>query len=139
VFKLYGKSLVLAALLCSTIVFANCSSTPTTNGSNNTVVVNSNNNAKPSTDAPKTGTTTTAAKTGVPECDEYIEKYETCLTSIGEKYPQVQPSLKAAFEAQRKGFTDAAAHPESKASLATSCKQAIETAKQSTSAYACKW
>jgi hypothetical protein len=139
VIKLNGKALLIAAMLCSAIGFASCSSTPTTN-TGNVVVTNKN---KPANTAPanttKTETVATGDKTGVPECDEYIEKYEACLTSIGEKYPQVQPSLKSAFEAQRKGFKDAAASPSGKETLPGVCKQAIESAKESTKAYACKW
>ena len=91
----------------------------------------------------KTETTNTASTSadsvGVAECDEYIKKYEACLTKIAKDAPQAQPGMKTAFESQRKAFKDAAANPQAKASLASSCKQAIETAKQSTSAYKCEW
>lgn len=140
--KLYGKFLVLAAMICSTIAFSNCSTTTTTTNNANVVVTNSNANSttKPASDATKTETATTSGdKVGVPECDEYIEKYETCLTSIADKYPQIHPNLKTAFEAQRKGFKDAASTPQGKTALAGQCKQFIESAKQATSAYACKW
>jgi len=90
----------------------------------------------------ETANTTTAPagdSVGVAECDEYIKKYEACLTKIAKDAPQAQPGLKTAFEAQRKAFKDAAANPQSKATLASTCKQAIDTAKASTSAYACTW
>lgn len=133
--KLNGKILLIAAMICSTIGFSSCGSTPTTN-TNAVVVTNTN---KPASDVAKTDKPASGDKLGIPECDEYIEKYETCLTSIAEKYPQVQPSLKSAFEAQRKGFKDAAASPQGKETLPGVCKQAIESAKTATSAYACKW
>lgn len=135
--KLNGKILLIAAMICSTIGFSSCGSTPTTN-SNNAVVVSSANNAKPAVnDAPKT--TTTGDSVGVAECDEYIAKYEVCLTDIAKKAPQAEPMLKSSFEQQRKAFKDAAATPQGKEGLAKACKQAIETAKQTTTAYACKW
>ena len=78
--KLNGKALLIAALLCSVIGFASCSSAP----SNNTAVVV--NNSKPANTAPantaKTETATTGDKTGVPECDEYIEKYEAKILGL---------------------------------------------------------
>jgi hypothetical protein len=91
--------------------------------------------------ATNTTTTNTAStdSVGVAECDEYIKKYEACLTKIAKDAPQAQPGLKSGFDAQRKAFKDAAANPQSKAALASSCKQAIETAKQSTAAYKCEW
>ena len=90
-------------------------------------------------DNTKTGGKETASgdKIGVAECDEYIEKYEMCIT---EKVPEAQRAmLKTSFEAQRKSFKDAAATPQGKAGLAQGCKQALEAAKASTSAWGCKW
>ena len=133
--KLTARFLFLAVMLCSLIAFGCGGGTTTNNTPANTAKNDAPKNTAPKNDAPKTE----SAATGVPECDEYIEKYEACLTSIAEKYPQVHPNLKQAFETQRKGFKDAAAQPESKATLASTCKQAIENAKTATSAYACKW
>jgi hypothetical protein len=134
--KLNGKALLIAAMLCCTIGFASCNQSETAKNSANNGGVSS---PKQPTNGTKTETVSTGEKTGVPECDEYVEKYEICLTSIAEKYPQVAPNLKTAFEAQRKGFKDAASTPQGKTALAGQCKQFIESAKQSTSAYACKW
>ena len=142
--KLNGKALLIAAMLCSAIGFSSCNSAATTNTGNNAVVTNTkpantvSSNTVPG-NTTKTETVATGDKIGVPECDEYVEKYEICLTSIADKYPQVAPNLKTAFEAQRKGFKDAASTPQGKTALAGQCKQFIESAKQSTSAYACKW
>ena len=83
--------------------------------------------------------TDSADSVGVAECDEYIKKYEACLTKIAKDAPQAQPGMKTAFESQRKAFKDAAANPQAKATLASSCKQAIDSAKQSTSPYKCEW
>jgi hypothetical protein len=47
--------------------------------------------------------------------------------------------LKTAFQAQRDGFKKAAETPQGKATLATVCKNAVDTAKASTAAYACEW
>lgn len=134
--KLNGKALLIAALLCSAIGFASCTAETSKNTATNDGV---SSPKQPTNNAAKTETASTGEKTGVPECDEYVEKYEICLTSIAEKYPQVAPNLKTAFEAQRKGFKDAASTPQGKTALAGQCKQFIESAKQSTSAYACKW
>lgn len=155
--KLNKNFLLAALLLCGIVGFAGCSTTAP-NSSNNVVVTNTNksntttttsntaNTTANTTTAPAntantttTTTTTTGDKTGVAECDEYIEKYEACLTKIAAKNPQVEPSLKTAFEQQRKAFKDAASTPEGKTALAPRCKQAIDTAKASTSSYGCAW
>ena len=74
---------------------------------------------------------------GVPECDEYIKKYEMCLNN---KVPEAaRASLKTSFETTHKAWKDAAATPQGKSALATGCKTALETAKSSMTAYGCEW
>jgi hypothetical protein len=142
--------LVLALSLCFAIASMGCSSSANTaantsansNKSNTAVVVNTST----TNTATNTAANTQIAKSepagdsvGVPECDEYIKKYEACLTTIAAKAPQAQPGLKASFEAQRNGFKAAAATPQGKTALASSCKQAIETAKTSTAQWCTNW
>jgi hypothetical protein len=143
-----NKNVFLAmALIVSLIGLIGCDRTETNTANNTTVVTNTANTTTPAntTAAPNTNTetanTTTAAgdKIGVAECDDYVEKYEACLNTIAGKYPQAAPALKSAYETQRDAFRKAAANPQAKAGLAAGCKQAIETAKQATSAYACQW
>ena len=78
-----------------------------------------------------------AGKVGVPECDDYISKYEKC---IGGKVPEMaRASLKSAFDQTIDGWKKAAATPEGKSGLATGCKMALDAAKQSMAAYGCEW
>lgn len=78
-------------------------------------------------------------KIGVAACDEYIEKYEQCLTS-STKIPDVaKTSMRDAFDQQRKAWKAAAATPAGKAAMEAGCKQAMEAAKQAMAAYDCKW
>ena len=94
-------------------------------------------NSKPADNTKTADTKPAADKIGVPECDEYVAKYEAC---IFDKVPEAQRAiLKTSFEAQRKGFKDAAATPQGKSGLAATCKQMLETAKSSMNAYGCKW
>jgi hypothetical protein len=131
----------VAALLCGVFFLANCSSTPATN-SNTATVTNKPADAPKTTDAPKTAEapkTETADSVGVPECDDYIKKYEACLTKIAKDAPQVQPSLKTSFDAQRNAIKQAVSTAEGKKMMATQCKQYVDSAKQATTAYACTW
>jgi hypothetical protein len=147
--KFYPNVLIMAAFLCAAIIFAGC--TTASNTASNTATANKANTASANTSTPasntsnpanssvKTETAPAGDSVGVAECDEYIKKYEACLTKIASKAPQAEGPLKTAFQAQRDGFKKAAETPQGKATLATACKQAIETAKASTSAYACEW
>lgn len=76
-------------------------------------------------------------KIGVPECDEYIEKYEACIRG---KVPEAaRGAMESSIEQMRKSWKDVAANPQAKKALAGGCKQAQETAKQTMSAYNCAW
>lgn len=139
--KINKNALLAAALVFGTIGFTNCgsgSNTTTTANNSNTAVVTTNKPANTTAPA-NTTVATTGDSVGVAECDEYIAKYEACLTKIAEKAPQVQTAMKTSFEQQRNAFKQAAANPASKATLPATCKQAIDTAKQATGAYACTW
>ncbi len=88
-----------------------------------------------------TGGTTTGAgggdKVGVAECDSYLEKYEGCLN---DKVPEsARAMMRSSFEQTRKSWKDLAATPQGRSGLAQACRMADDTAKQTMSAYGCKW
>lgn len=78
-----------------------------------------------------------AGEIGVAACDEYLNKWETCLSTkvTGDAREQV----KVALEATRDGWKRAAATPEGKAGLEAACGQAAEMAKMQVAAYGCSW
>ena len=83
------------------------------------------------------GATASGDKIGVPECDDFIAKYEACVNS---KVPETARSMvKANLDAMRTAWKQAAANPQGKAALATGCKTALEQAKTQYSAYGCSW
>lgn len=76
-------------------------------------------------------------RVGVAECDAYLEKYEGCLN---DKVPEAaRAMLRTSFEQTRKSWKEAAATPEGRTGLAQACRTADDAAKQSMSAYGCKW
>ena len=88
----------------------------------------------------ETGTTTTtvaAAEIGIPECDDYLLKYEKC---VNEKVPEVaRPQLKQSIDQMRNAWKQAAANPLAKPALVSGCKQAAAAAQQATATYGCQW
>ena len=101
-------------------------------GSDNTATTNAGNTNATA----NSGTTASADKVGVPECDEYIAKVEACLAKV----PAAgQPAVKSSLDTMRKTWKDAAATPQGKAGLAVGCKAALDQAKTSYSAYGCSW
>jgi len=72
---------------------------------------------------------------GVPECDEYLTRYLTCIDS---KVPEAaRASVRQGVEQTRAAWKQAASTPEGKAGLAMGCKQATEAARMSMTAYGC--
>ena len=94
--------------------------------------------AAPATTAPPAGAMMMAASdTGVPECDEYIRKYEACLR---DKVPaSAKPQLEQALQQYRQTWKAAAAQPAAKATLPSTCQQMNATAKMAMGAYGCAW
>ena len=93
----------------------------------------------PAAQAPGTtaGTSTGAAAFGVPECDDYLAKYEACVDS---KVPEsARATVRLQIDQTKAAWTQVAATPQGKASLAVGCRQATETAKTAMAAYGCKW
>lgn len=141
----------MAAFLCAAIIFAGC--TTASNTASNTATANKANTASANTSTPAANTSNTSnssAKTetapagdsvGVAECDEYIKKYEACLTKVAAKAPQAEGPLKTAFQAQRDSFKTGASTPQGKTALVTVCKNALDAAKKNAAltAYACEW
>ena len=142
--------LSVAATFCFAIASFGCGSPANntantgtnTNKANTAVVTNTtttNTAANTATNTASSTETSKADSVGVPECDEYIQKYEACLTMIAAKAPQAQPALKQSFEAQRSGFKSAASTSQGKTILASQCNGFIETAKTSTKQWCDNW
>lgn len=82
-------------------------------------------------------TASTGDKIGVPECDDYIEKYEACIT--GKMPESARAAMKSSFDQTRKTWKDLAANPQTKTTLASVCIQSKDAAKKATEAFKCDW
>jgi hypothetical protein len=94
--------------------------------------------APAATEAPATEAAPAAeASFGVPECDDYVQKYLAC---IDEHVPEAaQEQLRAAFDQTRSAWQQAAATDTGKAGLAAACTQAMDAAKTSMASYGCNF
>jgi hypothetical protein len=101
-----------------------CAKTETTNNSNATTTTA----GTPA--APKTGTETasnpssTGDKIGVAECDDFIAKYEACVSG---KVPEMaRAQYQATLKQWKESWKKAAENPATRGTLAAVCKQAAE-------------
>ena len=93
--------------------------------------------AEPMAPAAPVPPTAAAVVIGVPECDDYLAKWESCLST---KVPEAsREQVKVALDATRDGWKRAAETPEGKSGLAAACKSASELAATQVSAYGCSW
>jgi hypothetical protein len=136
-------SLFALCVLLGTVMLA-CGGGETTNTANtNTATTNANTKAAatatPVAAASPASTTTTAAAgdIGVPECDDFLKKYEACVS--GKVPAAAQATFKTSLDTWRSSWKQLAGTPTGKAGLATACKSALDQAKTSLASYNCSW
>lgn len=131
------KFLLILCVLCAAILIG-CSTTETSNS--NTPANNSNAGSGTSTSGTSTsGTSTTASgdKIGVAECDDFIAKYEACVTG---KVPEVaRAQYQSAIKQWKDSWKKLAENPQTKGTLAAACKQAREQQETALKTYGCTW
>lgn len=127
------KSLLILCVLCAAI-FIGCNKTETSNS--NTMAENSN---RPTTTATTTTSSTAPAgeKIGVAECDDFIAKYEACVSG---KVPEVaRAQYQGAIKQWRDSWKKLAENPQTRGTLAAACKQAKEQQEAALKSYGCTW
>jgi len=129
------KRFFLPLIALSALVLIGCSHMET-NSSNHNTASNANRSAT-TTSSPTTSpvAATTSAKTGVPECDDYITKFDACIN--GHIPEAARAQYKASLETQRTQWQKLAANPQTKASLAQACKTAQEQQRTALKAFKC--
>ena len=76
-------------------------------------------------------------KIGVPECDDFIAKYDACVSS---KVPEAaRAQYKSAVDQWRASWKKLAENPATKGSLAAACKQAAAQQEAALKSYGCSW
>ncbi len=122
------KTFLAFCVLCA-FVLIGCTKTETMSNSNSTTS-NSNKTTSPTTST----ASSTGDKIGVPECDDFIAKYEAC----SDKVPEAgRAQYKDALAQWRKSWKQLAANPTTKGTLAAACKQAADSSAASWKAYGC--
>ena len=83
----------------------------------------------------KETSSSSAGAIGVPECDDFIAKYDACVS--GKVPGAARAQYKNALEEWRKSWRQAASTPEGKASLAAACKQIAEQQRTAMKSFGC--
>ena len=120
--------LILCALFAMLLI--GCSKTETTTNDNSA-------SSSKASRSPATTTVSAGEKIGVPECDDFIAKYDACVSSKVPEAARVQ--YKSAVAEWRKSWKKLADNPATKGSLAAACKQAAEQQAAALKTYGCTW
>jgi hypothetical protein len=126
------KSLLVFFILCAAILIG-CSKTETGNSNGSST----SKNTAGSSNTSGSSTTASGDKIGIPECDDYIAKYESCVR--GKVPEQARAAMESSLKAARDNWKKAAENAQSRGTLAAACKQATETAAASMKAYGCSF
>ncbi|HXI23133.1 MAG TPA: hypothetical protein VNG71_04595 [Pyrinomonadaceae bacterium] len=126
------RNLILVICVLCAAILIGCSKTET--GNTNTAATNAN---KGTTSTTKTEPTTASSgdKIGIAECDDYIAKYEACTPKVPEAG---RAAYKSALDQTRASWKKLADNPQTKAALASACKQALQTAEATWKGYGCQ-
>ncbi|MDT7540544.1 MAG: hypothetical protein QOE33_448 [Acidobacteriota bacterium] len=135
-------------ILCvvAVMILIGCGGTDNTNAGNTNA--NHANVNRASTNTTNTAPTNTAAtnsttadasgeKIGVAECDDFIAKYDACVSG------KVPAAARAQFQSSVKEWRDSwrklAANPQTKGTLAQVCKTSMESSRASMKSFGCEF
>jgi len=129
------NSVLAFCILCAAIIIG-CSKTETSN--ENTAATKSNKATATSAAPPTTARTESAGeKIGVPECDEFIAKYDACVSS---KVPEAaRAQYQTAVRQWHDSWKKLAENPNTKPTLVSACKQAAQQQAAALKAYGCSF
>jgi hypothetical protein len=116
---------------------SNSATTGNANKSTTTTTTTTTGTPATTTSSPAATTPASGEKIGVADCDDFLAKYEAC---ISDKVPaQARTQYEASIKQWRDSWRQLAANPQTKASLAQACKMAADQAKQSMTSYGCSF
>ena len=139
--SLFALCVLLGAVMlaCGGAAENTNTTTTTTNGNTKTTTTTTTTSTPATTASPAATAATTAAGSdiGVAECDDFLKKYEACVS--GKVPAAAQATFKTSLETWRSSWKKLAETPQGKAGLATACKAAADQAKSSLGSYGCTW
>ena len=117
----------------SAVFLIGCGKTETSN--NNNSMAKDGNKPMTKSSPSTTKSSSSGEKIGIAECDDFLAKYDDCVTK---NVPEAQ---RAQYESSLKQWRDSwrqlAKNDMTKGTLAAACKQALEQAKTSMKSYNC--
>jgi len=124
-----SRSLLLVFCLVIGLLILACGGPTNKNGTP------TNSSGSESVAATPAATVAAAEQIGVPECDNFLNAYESCITT---KVPAaVRPGFQATMTTWRSEWKRMAADPQTRPALATACQNHLENARNQMKSYGC--
>lgn len=125
-----SRSLLLILCLVIGLLILACGGPTNKNGA-----PTNSSSSESSTAATPAATVASAEQIGVPECDNFLNAYESCVTT---KVPAaVRPGFQATMIAWRSEWKRMANDPQTRPALAAACKTHLENARNQMKSYGC--
>jgi pectate lyase len=132
--SLFALCVLLGTVMLACGGAAENTNTATTNTAANT---NTKTAATPAASPASTTTTSSGGDIGVAACDEFLKKYEACVS--GKVPAAAQATFKTSLDNWRSSWKKLAETPQGKAGLEAACKSSLDAAKTSLASYNCSW
>ena|SRR5687768_11209613 len=120
--------------LAFAIFLIGCSTTETNTNSNSNTTSSTTDKPAATTTPATTTASTSGNSVGVPECDDFLAKYDSCTGKVPE---MVRAQYENAGKQMRDQWKKLADNPQTKGSLAAACKQAVEQQAAAWKMYGC--
>ena len=131
-----SRTLLLMASLVCAVLLLGCAKTENANN-NKTAGTEKTTGSAPSSSTPGTTAASSDDKIGVPECDDFIAKYDACVSN---KVPEIaRASFQSAMKQWRESWKKMADDPATRGNLAAACKEARERQEAALKSYGCTW
>jgi hypothetical protein len=134
-------SLFALCVLLGTVMLACGGAAENTNTATTNTTANANTKtaATPAASpaASPASTTSSGSDIGVAACDDFLKKYEACVS--GKVPAAAQATFKTSLDTWRSSWKKLAETPQGKAGLEAACKSALDNAKTSLASYNCSW
>ena len=126
-----SKSLLLMLCILTGLLVLACAKPAVDTNRNAAVPANATSPVPAGTPA----TNTNAAAIGIAECDTFLTAYDNCVSN---KVPEnIRAQYKTAIATWRTEWKKLADNPQTRGTLATVCKQQMETARTQVKAFGC--
>ena len=129
-------TLIILSVACALVLFA-CSKSENMSNSNSNSATAEKSTGTSSNSSTSTVSSTTGDKIGIAECDDFIAKYEACVSG---KVPEMaRAQYQNMLKTWKTEWKKAADNPQTRGTLAAACKQMADQQAAALKSFGCSF